>query len=300
MSSTIESVSSYKTSYPTSIESIPSSYYEEATEQGSLIDFHYVTYESFSYEEKSQTLNKRAVVYLPYGYDEKKPYEILYYMHGGWSDETTTLGYEGHPNTFKNVIDHMIMDKVIKPLIIVCPTYNNTSENDSSDFSLALRLTRNYHNELINDLIPAVESTYRTFASTADETGLKASRSHRSFGGFSMGSVTTWRTFEYAMPYFRNYFPMSCGTSLDDEEIWKGAEGFNKNDYFVFVMTGTDDFAYSYDSRRTSRMGQSSYFVNAADDPNGNYLYLVKNGYSHNDIAATEYTYNAMKFFFKA
>ena len=92
----------------------------------------------------------------------------------------------------------------------------------------------------------------------------------------------------------------SGGTGLDDEEIRKGADGFNKNDCFVFAMTGNDDSAYYYESRRTSRMDQSSYFVNAADDLNGNYLYLMKNGYSHNDIVAAEYTYNAMKFFFKA
>lgn len=34
-----------------------------------------------------------------------------------------------------------------------------------------------------------------------------------------MGSVTTWRTFEYALDYFRYFIPMSCGTSLDDKEV---------------------------------------------------------------------------------
>ena len=55
-------------------------------------------------------------------------------------------------------------DGKIEPMIVVCPTYNNESEEDSADYSLALQLTENYHNELVNDLIPAVEGTYSTYA----------------------------------------------------------------------------------------------------------------------------------------
>ena len=51
-------------------------------------------------------------------------------------------------------------DGKIQPMIVVCPTYNNESQEDSSDYSLAIQLTDNYHNELVNDLIPAVEGTY--------------------------------------------------------------------------------------------------------------------------------------------
>ena len=38
---------------------------------------------------------------------------------------------------------------------------------------------------------------------------------------------------------------MSCGTSLDDDNIWEAAENHNQDDFFVFMMTGTDDFAYA-------------------------------------------------------
>ena len=40
----------------------------------------------------------------------------------------------------KNVLDNAIADGKILPMIVECPTYNNESENDSSDYSLALRL----------------------------------------------------------------------------------------------------------------------------------------------------------------
>ena len=93
--------------------------------------------------------------------------------------------------TLKHVIDHAIQDGRMQPMIIVCPTYNNTSPEDSSSYSLVLRLTDNYHNELVNDLIPAVEGRYSSYAEDTSPEGVAASRMHRGFGGFSMGSVAT-------------------------------------------------------------------------------------------------------------
>lgn len=102
---------------------------------------YYNTYESFSYDEKSQKLQKHAVVYLPYGYDESKKYPVFYLMHGGWSNEYTYLGSPDEPHGMKHILDHGIANGKIQPMIVVCPTYNNTSPEDSGDYSLALRLT---------------------------------------------------------------------------------------------------------------------------------------------------------------
>ena len=299
-SATSITVTSSDVTIPSAIAEIPDSYFSSSDEPGTLEDLYYDTWESFSYEEHSEKLNKHAVVYLPYGYDETKQYDIFYFMHGGWSDETTTLGTPSHPSSFKNVLDNMIAAGEMEPIIIVCPTYNNTNENgqDSDNYSLAMRLTDNYHNELLNDLMPAVEGKYHTYAEETTPEGFAASRDHRGFGGFSMGSVTTWHTFQYDLDYFRYFLPMSCGTSLDDETIWQAAEGHEPSDYFVFVMTGTDDFAYSYDTDRTERMAASSYFTSVDEDENGNFAFRVKDGYSHDGTAASEYTYNGLKAFF--
>lgn len=281
---------------PQELAVIPQEYFQPAAQQGTLVDLYYDTYESFSYHEQSEPLQKHAVVYLPYGYSEDQEYDVFYLMHGGWSDETTTLGTPQSPAAFKNVIDHAIAVGELRPLIIVCPTYNNTNENgrDSDNFSLAMRLTENYPNELINDLIPAVEGTYSTYAASIRQDDLIASRDHRGFGGFSMGSVTTWRTFQYGLDYFHYFLPMSCGTSLNEEEIFAAAAGHAPDDYFVFVMTGTDDFAYSYDQDRTDLMRASRYFSDVDVSDTGNFAFHVKEGYSHDGTAAMEYTYNGL------
>lgn len=286
---------------PQSITALPSEYsLTPAAEQGTLEDLYYDTWESFSYEEKTTPLRKHAVVYLPYGYTQEKQYDVFYLMHGGWSNENSTLGTPGDPSYFKNVLDHAIEDGKLRPLIVVCPTYNNTNENgqDSDNFSLAMQLTNQYHNELLNDLMPAVEGTYSTYADGVTPEALAASRDHRGFGGFSMGSVTTWHTFEYCLDEFRYFLPMSCGTTLDDAAIWQAAENHDPSDYFVFIMTGTSDFAYRYDTDRAQRMADTSYFTNVDDSDGGNFAFRVMDGYSHDGTAAMVYTYTGLCAFF--
>lgn len=180
---------------PPELAQIPEEYFTPAGEQGIIERLNYQTYESMSYENRTKQLEKTAYVYLPYGYTEEKQFPVFYLMHGGWSNETTYLGTPEHPNVLKNVIDHAIQEGKMEPMIVVCPTYNNESPDDSGDYGLALRLTDNYHNELVNDLIPAVEGNYRTYAEGTSPKELKESRDHRAFAGFSMGSVTTWHTF---------------------------------------------------------------------------------------------------------
>lgn len=286
---------------PETIEEIPDDYFNNAGHQGTLVDLNYSTWESFSYDEKTTPLTKHAVVYLPYGYDAQNQYDIFYLMHGGWSDENTLLGTPDSPSEFKNVLDNAIADGQLRPIIVVCPTYNNTNENgrDSDNFSLALRLTDNYHNELLNDLMPAVEGKYSTWAEDTTPEAFTASRDHRGFGGFSMGSVTTWHTFQYALDDFRYFLPMSCGTTLDDQEIWSAAEGSDPSDYFVFMLTGSDDFACSYDEDRAEAMADSDYFTDVDDDSDkGNFAFRIKDGYSHDGTAAMEYTFNGLRAFF--
>lgn len=282
---------------PQELETIPQGYSSPAEQQGTLAELTYDTYESMSYEQKTQKLTKRAIIYLPSGYDADTPYNVFYLMHGGWGNETTTLGTPGNPSALKNALDHAIAAGEIKPLIIVAPTYNNTSPDDSANFSLALTLNQNFHRELLNDLLPAVESKYSTHAEDVSEQGLASSRDHRGFGGFSMGAVATWRTFQNGLDYFRYFLPMSCGTSLDPENIFTAAQDRDKADYFVWVITGTEDFARTYDENRANLMRNSPYFAETANEQNGNFAFHLKQGYSHDGRAAMEYTFNGLRWF---
>ena len=282
---------------PRELAVIPQEYWSPAAQQGTLVELNYDTYESITYEQRTQRLTKRAIVYLPYDYTANQRYDVFYLMHGGWSNETSTLGTPDRPSDFKNVLDNAIAADEMNPLIIVCPTYNNTSPDDSGDFSLALTLTQNYHHELLKDLLPAVESTYASYADDVSPEGLIASRDHRGFGGFSMGAVATWRTFQNGLDYFRYFLPMSCGTSLDMETILTAAANHDESDYFVWVITGTEDFAHPFDEARVDLMRNARSFTDADSEGDGNFAYRVKDGYAHDGVAATEYTYNGLRWF---
>ncbi len=289
---------------PDKLEYIPDSYKQPATQQGTLNKLTYQTWESFTYENHTQRLTKDAWVYLPYGYLQDQQYNIFYLSHGGWSNETTLMGTDRNPTYFKNVIDHAIEDGKMQPMILVFPTYNNTSESDSGDYSLALELTDQFHNELINDLIPAVESKYSTYAKDTTLEGLKESRDHRGFGGFSMGSVNTWCTFRYCLDYFRYFMPMSGSYSTDGDYMAQlvKEQGYKPEDFFIFAASGSDDFAYSSFRSQIMAMENASdnTFRFGTSESNGNLAFLVPEGYSHDATANYEYMYNGLCFFWNS
>ena len=271
-------------SIPNELKEVPGDYFSPAEEQGTLVELTYDTWESKTYEQKTTMLTKRAVVYLPYGYDESRQYNTFYYMHGGWGNETTQLGTPERPSGFKNVLDHASQNGEIEPVIVVCPTYNNESSEDSANYTLAFyTLTVNYHNELVNDLIPAVDSAYSTIPD----------RDHRAFGGFSMGSVTTWYTFVNCLDQFRYFIPSSGAMDYqgDDVDAAVTASGHHPEEFFIFACTGTDDFEYRNFTNQIEGMltMSSGNFVEGE-----NIVFYVKDGYSHDGRAAMEYAYNGL------
>ena len=99
-------------------------------QQGTLEEFSY-TARAYALEEAEGTgeeivVEKKAQVYLPYGYDESKEYNILYLMHGG--GETYTYWLIDMGMTTRNVLDDMIKDGKCDPVIVVAPTYESPAE----------------------------------------------------------------------------------------------------------------------------------------------------------------------------
>ena len=161
-----------------------------------------------------------------------------------------------------------------------------------------LRLTENYHNELIHDLIPAVEGTYSTYAENTTLDGIRSSRDHRAFCGFSMGSVATWRTFQYCLDYFRYFMPSSGSLTSDGEymaNIVKDS-GHDWNDFFIFAASGTEDFAYSSFKNQIEAMEDvnDGTFRYANNEREGNLYFLEQEGGTHSGEYAMEYFYNGL------
>ena len=148
-------------------------------------------------------------------------------------------------------------------------------------------------------MIPAVESKYSTYARDTTPQGLQASRDHRGFGGFSMGSVNTWATFRYTLDYFRYFMPMSGNYSLNGRYMASLIKAQGTPDTEVSSTSGTNDFAYSAFKAQIMAMAEDSdgFFTLADSESGGNLSFREHEGYEHNATACDEYTYNGLCFF---
>ncbi len=216
---------------PTELDSVP------CEQPGTLEE---LVYDTKAYGTDSRDVQKRALVYLPYGYDESMPYNILYLMHGTGDDENYWLSTHGFNKT---MVDNMIARGDIDPLIIVTPTFY--VEEDFRDTGLD-PLTYSFREELRNDLMPKVEGRYSTWAETVDEAGFAASRDHRAFAGLSRGAVTTYHSaFCGSLDWF-SWFGTFSGSRTDKEyfEQTIQSETFhNLPIHYLYISSGVFDFA---------------------------------------------------------
>ena len=105
------------------IYEMPNEFLHDCPEKGKVERFEYVTN---TYDADNKTLNKGAWVYLPYGYDASKKYNILYLMHGG--GVTEDWWFKMFPDTV-TILDNMIAKKVCAPCIIVTPCLYHSSDD---------------------------------------------------------------------------------------------------------------------------------------------------------------------------
>lgn len=97
---------------------VPAKYDAEESEQAGTVEE--VVYDTKAYATDERDVKKTAYVYLPYGYSEEKEYNILYLMHGTGDDEKYWLKTNPYNKT---MLDNMIADGDIEPLIVVTPTF---------------------------------------------------------------------------------------------------------------------------------------------------------------------------------
>jgi len=146
-----------------------------------------ITYTTKDYYGTGEEMTKPAYVYLPYGYDEEKQYNVIFLMHGGGGDETEWAIHTDF-STVRLVLDNMIYYGDIEPCIAVVPNGRSgvyyEKKSDSADGFMDFGL------ELRNDLIPYIDANYATYAEYSPEGyDVTAARDHRAIAGFSFGGM---------------------------------------------------------------------------------------------------------------
>lgn len=188
----------------------------------------------FEYWSTSLNMKRRAHVYLPPGYTRgSKRYPVLYLVNGaGDSDDNWTS--TGHANY---ILDNLIAAGKAKPMIVVMPA-GHTPDRPGAN----LLGNQDFGNDLLKDLIPAIDKGFRTDARPQS----------RAMAGLSMGGA---HTIQFGLPHsdvFRYIGIFSMGLGMNNQDDIKRYEQQNgaalarsgKELKLVYYAMGKDDFLH--------------------------------------------------------
>ena len=270
--------------------------------------------EQFNYTAKmnGKKCKKRAQVYLPYGYDAKDKatkYNVLYLMHGGGDNTTSFLTPPKDWLPLKRVLDRLIAQGKMQPIIVVCPTFYQDDQNIGKNrMEDAIAQTRDFNKELRNYLIPTVEKADNSYYTGKGKNAIEESRSHRAFGGFSMGALCTWYQLAYDVAAVSRFLPLSGDLWTYDAENNKLPadvsakwlclqlkESPYANDFQIFAYTGTEDIA----GKPETELINALYNMNSPMFSPKNMQFGVKQGGQHFYGHINEYLYHALPLLWK-
>jgi S-formylglutathione hydrolase FrmB len=151
---------------------------------------------------KGDAIHKKCNIYIPAGYDKtdnNKKYNVLYLLHGVGGNRYEWPCGSGNidgNHVISNILDNLILNKEIEPLIVVFPEGRSAYDwTDTSFNSEGTNMLGFYYfdYELRFDLIPFIEAEYHTYSDINDTTkqGVEYNRQHRAIAGLSMGGMQT-------------------------------------------------------------------------------------------------------------
>jgi enterochelin esterase-like enzyme len=130
--------------------------------------------EMVEYDSRTVGTTRKMQVYTPPGYSKHRKYPVLYLLHGIGGDETEWVRY-CHPDI---VLDNLLVERKAVPMILVMPN-GRAQKNDRAQGNIyaAAPAFAVFERDLLNDVIPTIQSRYSTYTS----------REKRALAGLSMG-----------------------------------------------------------------------------------------------------------------
>lgn len=219
---------------------------------------------------------RRMKVYLPPNYNESgEDYPVLYLLHGGGGDENawTELGFANR------IMDNLIYSGEAEPMIVVmtngnpnqtsawhvAPGHEPAQESDSPN----PMATERFEKSLVADVIPFIESNYRT----------KTGKENRAVTGLSMGG---WQTQKLSLKYpdMFDYFGVMSMGIIEETQFGMDAQAhleltnqniddLKESGYELYwIACGTDDFLFD----------SVNYMREVLDSHNFDYVYRETSG----------------------
>lgn len=205
-----------------------------------------ITYE---YYPSLEGTTGSLVIYTPPGYDRNSADKYpVFYLISGTTDTEETFYKVGRVNF---ILDNLIAQGKAVPMIVVMP-YGNPAARIAAqtggvkpddmfgrESSEALKRSKYFEDDLINNIIPHMEKNYR----------VKPSAEYRAIGGFSRGGGQTLRIAFGNMDKFAWVCCYSAYLTQNEIEsrykhIIDSPEKTNESFRMLWVSVGNDDFLY--------------------------------------------------------
>lgn len=173
---------------------IPREFTGECPQPGTLESFSYIVPDYLRQEmgDVGREWEKNILVYLPYGYDPAKQYDLLILMHGDHCREDYWLTQERKDRLGKvcmrNVLDNLIAEGLCSEMIVACPTFYGYDVHGAHRANTS-QSGVGYERELKEYVLPMLAERYSTYAASGSAEDLRAARDHIGYVGFSRGSL---------------------------------------------------------------------------------------------------------------
>lgn len=187
---------------------------------------------NISYYSTATNGTRPAKVYLPPGYSTSKRYSVLYLLHGiGGSEGDWFADWGGRASI---IADNLIAEGKIKPLIIVTPNTNAAGPGIGDGYE-------NFTKDLINCLIPYIESRYSVYTD----------REHRAIAGLSMGGGQSFNIGLTNLDKFAYIGPISSApnTYPNNRLFPDGGAAARQKLKLLFIACGTNDSLIGFGQR---------------------------------------------------
>ncbi len=186
------------------------------------------------YRSKTTGQHRQVYVYTPPGYDSDttRRYPVLYLQHGSGENQTSWT-QQGKANL---IMDNLIAEGKARPMLVVMEQGYAERAGAPSQGTPA---SEAFGELVIRDLVPMIDSTYRTIAD----------RHHRAIAGLSMGAGQAMRIGLANLDQFASIGSFSGGNrNFDVKTSYDGAfanpEALNGTIDLLWIGCGTEDRLY--------------------------------------------------------
>ena len=219
-----------------------------------------------NYFSKSLNRLRRLHVYTPPGYEKNRSrLPVLYLFHGsGDNDATWTVGGRAH-----FIADNLLARKQCQPMVIVMTDgHAYVAAPGAAATNATARNVDAFRDDLLREVMPLVESTYR----------IKADRAHRAIIGLSMGGGQSLRIGLERQDLFAWVGGMSSFLP-DPEKAVAASFPKSKSDLrLLWIGCGKDDFLIDGARRLAAALSERN-IPHEFRETAGNHSWPVWRGY---------------------